>query len=91
MIDFLIYFQYDKVNLKDMLLVMQAGSIGNNIIIMFIFDRSFFMCKMNLLSETGKKRNVDRQIDFGQNHSSRNKKGLKKEKSTMAKNYTNTA
>lgn len=91
MIDFLIYFQYDKVNLKDMLLVMQAGSIGNNIIIMFIFDRSFFMCKMNLLSETGKKRNVDRQIDFGQNHSSRNKKGLKKERSAMAKNYTNTA
>lgn len=26
-----------------MLLVMQAGSIGNNIVAMFIFDRSFFV------------------------------------------------
>lgn len=53
MLDFLIAFQYDKDNLKDMLLVKQAGSIGNNIIIMFIFGRSFFMSVIDKRSETG--------------------------------------
>jgi len=41
-----------------MLLVMQAGSIGNGIVCMLIFNRSFFM--LWGLSES--------DIDFGRNH-----------------------
>lgn len=58
MLDFLISFQYDKYNLKDMLLVKQAGSIGNNIVAMFIFDRSFFMSVIVEMPVTGMEENA---------------------------------